>query len=48
MHFLRKSISALIKSFFHNLLNFLDILFMLLYDEIDIYGSPKSGVIVDY
>ena len=39
---------GLIKSFFLNLLNFLDILFMLLYDEIDSYGSPKSGVIVDY
>jgi len=34
-----------IKSFFFNLLNFLDILFMLLYDE---FGSPKSGVIVDH
>ena len=38
----------LIKSFFFNLLNFLDIIFMLLYDEIDIYGSPKLGVIVDH
>ena len=39
---------GLIKSFFFNLLSFLDILFMLLYDEIDYYGSPKSGVIVDH
>ena len=39
---------GLIKSFFFNLLNFLDILFMLLYDGIDCYGSPKSGVIVDH
>jgi hypothetical protein len=39
---------GLIKSFFFNLLNFLDIFFMLLYDEIDCYGSPKSGVIVDH
>jgi hypothetical protein len=39
---------GLIKSFLFNLLNFLDILFMLLYDEIDCYGSPKSGVIVDH
>jgi hypothetical protein len=39
---------GLIKSFFFNLLNFLDILFMLLYDEIDCYSSPKSGVIVDH
>ena len=39
---------GLIKLFFFNLLNFLDILFMLLYDAIDYYGSPKSGVIVDH
>ena len=39
---------GLIKSFFFNLLNFLDILFMLLYDEIDCYDAPKSGVIVDH
>ena len=39
---------GLIKSFFFNLLNFLDILFMLLYDEIDCDGSPKSGAIVDH
>jgi hypothetical protein len=39
---------GLIKSFFFNLLSFLDILFMLLYDEIDYYGSPKSGVFVDH
>ena len=37
-----------IKSFFFKLLNFLDILFMLLYNEFDCYGSPKSGVIVDH
>ena len=39
---------GLIKSFFFNLLSFLDILLMLLYDEIDYYGSPISGVIVDH
>ena len=39
---------GLIKSFFFNLLNILDILFMLLYDEIDCYEAPKSGVIVDH
>jgi hypothetical protein len=39
---------GLIKSFFFNLLNFLDILFMLLYDEIDCYDAPKSGAIVDH
>ena len=38
---------GLIKSFFFNLLNFLDIV-MLFYDEIDCDGSPKSGVIVDH
>jgi hypothetical protein len=39
---------GLIKSFLFNLLNVFDILFMLLYDEIDSYGSSKSGVIVDH
>jgi hypothetical protein len=39
---------GLIKSFLFNLLHFLDILFMLLYDEIDGYGYSKSGVIVDH
>jgi hypothetical protein len=39
---------GLIKSIFFNLLNFLDIHFMLLYDEIDCYDAPKSGVIVDH
>ena len=39
---------GLIKSFFFNLLNFLDKPFMLLYDKMDCYGSPKSGVIVDH
>jgi hypothetical protein len=39
---------GLIKSFFFNLLNFLDILFMLLYDKMDCNGSRKSGVIVDH
>ena len=39
---------GLIKSFFFNLLNFLDIHFMLLYNEIDCYDAAKSDVIVDY
>jgi hypothetical protein len=34
---------GLIKSFFFNLLNFLDIIVMLSYDEIDSYGSPRHS-----